>query len=96
MAGFITGAYFMRRGGSVYENGILFPGDTNADQVRFIRWSQIDRYHWAGDVLTIVPTSSVMGGADLGRQLLGGSARVPADKRGQIENLLAKSPSGQA
>jgi hypothetical protein len=54
------------------------------------------RYHWDGDILTIVSTSSVMGGADLGRPLLGGSARVPPGKRAQMQNLLAKSPCGPA
>lgn len=93
MSGFYTAAYFIRRRGSVYENGILLPADTNAAQGRFISWAQIERYHWDGAVLTIVPTSSMMAGADLGRPLLGGSARVPADKRPQMESLLAKSPA---
>lgn len=93
MAGGYTAMYFITRRGSVYENGVLLPADTNAAQGRFIAWSQIERYHWDGDVLTIVPTSSVMGGADLGRPLLGGSARVPADKQAQVESLLAKSPA---
>jgi hypothetical protein len=78
MAGLYAGPYFIRRRGSVYENGLLLPADTNSAQGRFIAWSQVERYHWDGDVLTIIPTSSVMGGADLGRPLLGGSARVSA------------------
>jgi hypothetical protein len=93
MAGCYTTIYFIQRRGSVYENGILLPADTNSAQGRFISWAQIERYHWDGDVLTIVPTSSMMAGADLGRPLLGGSARVPADKRPQMEGLLAKSPA---
>lgn len=79
MSGLYTGLYFLRRKGSVYENGILLPGTQN----RFIAWSQIERFHWDGDILTIIPASPIMGG--------GGDLRVPADKRAQMESLLAKS-----
>ena len=58
-------------------------------QSRFIAWSQVERFHWDGDILTIVPTSSVMAGSELGRPLLGGALRVPMNKRAQVENLLA-------
>ena len=93
LAVFYAVMYFVQRRAAVYENGVQLPADTSGARSRFIRWSQVERSHWDGDVLTIVPTSSVIGGADLGRPLLGGSIRIPAEKRAQVENLLARAAS---
>ncbi len=92
LAAFYTVMFFVQRRASVYQNGIHLPADSSGARGRFIAWSQVERFHWDGDVLTIVPTSSVIAGADLGRPLLGGSIRVPKDKRAQIENLLTAKP----
>jgi hypothetical protein len=86
---FYTAMFFLQRRASVYQNGIQLPSDSSGARSRFIAWSQVERFHWDGDVLTIVPTTSMMAGADLGRPLLGGALRVPASKRAQMENLLA-------
>jgi hypothetical protein len=85
---FVT-MFFTERRVSIYQNGIHFPRDSSGAQSRFIAWSQVERFHWDGDVLTIVPTSSVIGGSELGRPLLGGAIRVPMNKRVQLENILA-------
>jgi len=92
-AAFYAAMFFAQRRAAVYENGIQLPADTSGARGRFIAWPQVERFHWDGDVLTIVPTMSVMGGQDLGRPLIGGSVRIPADKRVQIENLLAGKAS---
>jgi hypothetical protein len=89
LAAFYAAMFFVQRRSAVYENGIQLPADTSGARSRFIAWSHVERFHWDGDILTIVPTMSVMAGADLGRPLLGGSIRVPANKRAQMENLLA-------
>jgi hypothetical protein len=68
---------------------ISFPSDDYARR-RFIAWPQIERFHWDGDVLTVVPfTSFLMGCGSIGRPVLGGSIRVPAGQRVQVENLLS-------
>jgi hypothetical protein len=84
---------FLQRRGAAYEKGIQLPADNSGARSRFIARSQTERYHWDGDVLTIVPTSSVMSGADLGRPLLGGVLRVPSNKRSQLENFLVRGPA---
>jgi hypothetical protein len=81
--------FFLQRRASIYENGIQLPANSSGSRGRFIAWSQVERFHWDGDVLTIVPTSSVMAGADLERPLIGGTVRIPASRRAQIENHLA-------
>jgi len=91
LAVFYTAMFFAQRRAAVYENGIQLPADTSGARSRFILWSQLARFHWDGDVLTIVPTTAVMGGAELERPLLGGSVRIPADRRGQVESILAKA-----
>jgi hypothetical protein len=92
LAAFYTVMFVVQRRASVYQNGIHLPADSSGARGRYIAWSQVERSHWDGDVLTIVPTSSVMEGADLGRPLLGGSLRVPKDKRAQLEALLVGKP----
>jgi hypothetical protein len=74
-----------------YENGIHFLEEPAGPRARFIAWGQIERFHWDGDVLTVVPTSSLLGpgagaAGDLSRA---GSVRVPAGRRVQVENLLS-------
>ncbi len=81
---------------AVYENGIQFPSDASNGRGRFIAWPEVERYHWDGDILTVVPTASVIGGAELGRPLLGGAVRIPPGKRVQMENLLAGKLSAAA
>ena len=81
--------FFSQRRVSIYENGIHLPADSSGLRGRFIGWSQVERFHWDGDILTIVPTSSIMAGAELGLPLLGGVVRVPANRRSKIEKLLA-------
>ena len=55
-------------------------------------WNSIERYHWEGDVLTVIPGTSILrtGG---GEPLTGGSVKVPLDRRAEVENLLARVPS---
>jgi hypothetical protein len=92
LAAFYTVMFFVQGRAAVYQSGIHLPSDSSGARGRFIAWSQVERCHWDGDILTIVPTFSVMAGADLGRPLVGGSLRVPKDKRAQIENLLGGKP----
>src|SRR5271166_4528218 len=73
MAAIYVAMFFTQRRASIYQNGIHLPADSSGARGRFIAWSQLDRFYWDGDVLTIVPTTSVMAGADLGRPLLGGA-----------------------
>jgi hypothetical protein len=91
LAAFYTVMFFVQGRAEVYKSGIHLPSDSSGARGRFIAWSQAERFHWDEDVLTIVPTSSVMAGADLGRPLVAGSLRLPKDKRAQIENLLGGS-----
>jgi len=64
-----------------YEKGIRFPAE-------FIAWSDIGRYHWDGDTLTIAERSGLLDG---GPTVLGGTVRVPRSQRAQVENLLAQA-----
>ena len=73
------------------ENGIYFPEDPSGPRARFIAWRQIERFHWDGDVLTVVPSSSLLGGAgSLSGPNTGGSVRVPTGRRIHVENLLSE------
>jgi hypothetical protein len=73
-----------------YENGIYFPEDPAGGQSRFIAWRQIERYHWDADVLTVMPATSLLGGAgSLSGLYAGGTVRVPTARRVQVENLLS-------
>src|SRR5579884_3040951 len=83
-------ALFFARWVKFYENGIYFPEDSHGGRGRFIRWAQVARYHWDGDVLTIIRDDSVLaGGAIAGYSLAGGAVRVPQSRRAEIESLLA-------
>jgi hypothetical protein len=73
-----------------YKNGIYFPQDPTGTRARFIAWQQIERFHWDGDVLTVVPALSLLGGAgSFSGPNTGGSVRVPTGRRVQVENLLS-------
>lgn len=84
-----------RRQVAFYENGIFFPQEPSGARQRFIPWTAIERYHWDGDVLAVVPSSSILstGSAE---PLTGGSIKVPLSRRVEAENLLARVPSPQA
>jgi hypothetical protein len=69
MAAIYVAMFFTQRRVSVYQNGIHLPADSSDARSRFVAWSQVERFHWDGDILTIVPTSSVMAGSELGRSL---------------------------
>lgn len=79
------------RGVVFYGNGVYFPGEPSGGNPRFIPWSAVERYHWDGDVLTVVPQSSILatGGA---APLAGGSVKVPQSRRAEVERLLAAVP----
>ncbi|MGO4885309.1 MAG: hypothetical protein ACLP59_31460 [Bryobacteraceae bacterium] len=93
LAAFYLAMFLLQRRVSVYENGIHFPANSSGARGRFIAWTQVARFHWDGDMLTIVPSDSVRAGADIGRALVGGAVRVPTNKRAQMENLLARKAS---
>ena len=69
MAAIYVAMFFTQRRVSVYQNGIHLPADSSDARSRFVAWSQVERFHWDGDILAIVPTSSVMAGSELGRSL---------------------------
>jgi hypothetical protein len=73
-----------------YENGIHFPAETSGAPPRFISWGEIERFHWDGDMLSIVPGSSLLsgGGANAGAPKVPGSVTVPLARRTEVENLL--------
>jgi hypothetical protein len=75
-----------------YENGIHFPPDPSGARERFIAWPQVERFHWDGDVLTIIPSTSVLtsGGGSGASALAGGTLRIPAARRAEVENLLSR------
>ena len=89
--------FLMGRRVSFYENGIYFPQDPSGGRARFIAWRDLERFHWDGDLLTVVPPSSLLagGGGDVGMPVLGGSVHVPAAKRVEVENLLAVASSSK-
>lgn len=74
-----------------YENGMHFPPDPSGARERFITWPQVERFYWDGDVLTIIPSTSVLtsGGGSGPSALAGGTVHVPADRRAVVENLLS-------
>jgi hypothetical protein len=74
-----------------YENGVFFPADPAAkNDSRFLAWGQVARYYWEGDVLTIMPgTSFLGGGGSLGAPTTGGSVSVAAARRADVEKLLS-------
>ncbi len=80
------------RGVLFYEKGVFFPGEPSGGRPRFIPWSAVERYHWDGDVLTVVPQSSILatGGS---APLAGGSVKVPQSRRVEVERLLATAPA---
>lgn len=94
---FFTGffvLYFFRffQGVAVYEKGIHFPQDQSGARARFVAWSQIDRFYWDGDVLTIVPSASILGGGgSFGTPVLGGALRIPPSRHTEVEKLLSAS-----
>lgn len=83
---------FVRGRGAVCENGIRLPDARAFLRTSFIAWSQIERYHWDGDVVTIVPAFSAFSGLD--HLPSGGSARVPPDRKAQLEGILAGCTAG--
>lgn len=75
------------RGVLFYEKGVYFPNEPSGARARFIPWMAIERFHWDGDVLTVVPVSTILGTGG-GAPLTGGSVRVPAGRRAEVERLL--------
>jgi hypothetical protein len=73
-----------------YENGIFLPQEASGPRPRFVPWISIERYHWEDDILTVVPSSSILSTGG-GEPLTGGSVKVPQDRRVEVENLLARS-----
>jgi hypothetical protein len=74
-----------------YEHGVYFPQDPSGAPARFVAWRAVERFHWDGDKLTVIPASSFLGGggADVGVPHQTGSVRVPPSKRVEVENLLS-------
>lgn len=72
-----------------YENGIYFPGESSGLKPRFIAWSAIERFHWDGDSLTVVPGTSILysGGEP---PAAGGTVMIPTFRRAEVERLLAR------
>lgn len=79
------------RGVAFYEKGIFFPQEISGARARFIYWSAVERTHWDGDVLTVVPSTSVLSTGG-GPRLSGGSVKVPRNRRAEVEQLLAAIP----
>lgn len=69
-----------------YENGIFFPDEESESKDGFIGWKDIARFHWEGDILTVVPSPALTAGGEL---LTGGSVKVPKARRAEVERLLA-------
>ena len=95
-AGYLLTALLSRKV-AFYENGIHFPEEPTGPRARFIAWGQIERFHWEGDVLTVVPTSSLLGrgAGSVGDLSRAGSVRVPTGRRVQLENLLSAIQEAQ-
>lgn len=77
------------RGVGFYENGISFPQEPAGPRPRFVPWSAIERYHWDGDILTVVAAASVLSTGG-GEPLTGGSVKVAPSQRAEVERLLAR------
>jgi hypothetical protein len=98
----IAGAYlalygilaFRARRVDFYENGIYFPGDSSGLKPRFIAWSAIERFHWDGDSLTVVPFTSILysGGEP---PAAGGTAMIPTSRRAEVERLLTRAAAAR-
>lgn len=75
-----------------YEKGIHFPQEPSGGRARFIDWSQIGRFYWDGDVLTVVPNDALLstGGGNIGIPMQGGSVRIPAARQVQVANLIGE------
>lgn len=73
-----------------YESGIYFPGESSGLKPRFIAWSAIERFHWDGDSLTVVPGTSILssGGEP---PAAGGTVMIPTSRRAEVERLLARA-----
>jgi hypothetical protein len=74
-----------------YENGVFFPADPAAKNgSRFLPWGQVVRYYSEGDVLTIMPGTSLLAGAgSLGQPTTGGSVSIPPARRADVDKLLS-------
>lgn len=66
MAAVYAAMVFTRRRAPVYENGVQLPADSPGARSRSITWQQVERLRQEGDILTMIATSSVIAGADLG------------------------------
>jgi hypothetical protein len=75
-----------------YENGIYFPQEPSGSKPRFVPWNSIERYHWEGDVLTVVPGISVLSTGG-GEPLTGGSVKISLEHRAEVERLLTRAAS---
>ena len=60
------------------EGGVEIPPDRESSRVRFMRWSQIHRWSWYGDLLILS-----------GAHSQGGTVRIPGTDRLAVEQLMS-------
>jgi hypothetical protein len=59
------------------ESGVEIPANRDCRRVRFMRWSQIHRWSWDGDLLILT-----------GAHSQGGAVRIPGTERLAVERLM--------
>jgi hypothetical protein len=82
---------FMSAKIAFFENGIDLPKHSSGAPPRFVSWQEIERFHWDGDLLTLVPVSSLMNGFGLlsdMRLSITWTFRVPPGMRAEIDGRL--------
>ena len=68
-----------------YEGGVEIPPTHKSGCVRFLPWSQVERYSWDGDTLVLVGTTSVLSGGPA----QGDTLNIPPSKHLPVEQVLS-------
>jgi hypothetical protein len=69
----------------LYEEGVSFPASSWGD-MRFLRWDEIERYHWHDGVLGVIGIIQPL----TGKPVRGGEARIPVEMWPQVEAILKR------
>ncbi len=73
---------FLRRRVTLYENGVQF---TAAEDNRFVKWHQLEGWHWDGGNVVLVGIKRVLEGGPVENAII----RVPDSHRQQVEAIVA-------
>jgi hypothetical protein len=67
-----------------YEAGVEIPPTRDQKGPRYLRWDQIERSSWDGDLLVLTGTNSVLAGGPV----QGGAVRIPGAEHLAVDQVL--------